>query len=173
MKNKIYFILFFLFLLCPKTQAQKANSGFNPNNLIFGGDIGFGISSSYWNANISPQIGYRLTNRFHLGAGISYLHNQSREDDYDYSENSVGLNLFAHYYPWQRIVLRVKPEIMRTWYSSEYNGKKESNDKFVPAVVIGAGLYFRPIMLLLNYELIQNRYSSYSKNVFVSVSFIF
>ncbi|NLZ72876.1 MAG: hypothetical protein GX905_03535 [Bacteroidales bacterium] len=173
MKNKICFTFFLLFVLLSKTQAQESNSKFNPNNLIFGGDIGFGISSSDWNANISPQLGYKLTSRFHLGAGISYLHRQSREDNYDYTENSIGVNLFAHYYPWRRIILRVRPEIMRTWYSEKQNGIKESDDKFVPAVVIGGGLYFRPIMLLLNYELIQNEYSSYSKNVFLSVSFIF
>lgn len=172
MKNRIGFILLLLLAFLPKMQAQESSAKFNPNKLIFGGDLGFGISSSYWNVNISPQIGYRLTDRFHLGAGISYLHNQSREDYSDYSENSVGINLFAHYYPWNRVVLRVKPEMMRTWYSNEYNGEKVSDDKFVPAVVVGGGLYFRPVMLLLNYELIQNEYSSYSKNVFFSVTFI-
>lgn len=185
MKNKIYLLILLIFSLCPTLEAQQSKgvSGFNPNRLIFGGDIGFGISKNYWNLGISPQIGYRFTNSFHAGAGISYLHGESRDDDfYDIKENSLGVNLFAHYYPWKRIVLRVKPEITRTWYESTFydnsippgpKEEKEKISKLVPAVVVGAGFHLQSMMLLLNYELVQNKYSGYSDNVFLSVGFMF
>lgn len=184
MKNRLYFLFIILSTLCLNVDAQELNSTskFNPDQLVFGADIGFGISNNYWNVGISPQIGYKLTEKFHVGAGISYLHGQSRDDNYyDYTENSVGLNLFAHYYPWKRFMFRLKPELMYTWYKSDlqivdesgiYRGKY-SDSKFVPAVIVGGGIHLKPVMLLLNYELVQNKYSSYSDNVFLSIGFMF
>lgn len=178
MKTRLYVLLIVLAISCLASNAQK----FDSEKLIFGGDIGFGISSNYWNIGISPQVGYKLTDRFHVGAGVSYLHGQSKNDTYyDYNENSVGLNLFAHYHPWKKIVFRAKPEIMYTWYKfdwefeagSKVSKGKNTGDTFVPAVVVGAGLHLKPVMLLLNYELIQDNYSSYSDNVFLSVGFMF
>lgn len=177
MKNKLHLLLAVLSISCISIKAQK----FNPDKLIFGGDIGFGISSNYWNVGISPQIGYKLTDKFHIGAGMTYIHGQSKDDVFDYKENSVGLNLFAHYYPWKKLVFRLKPEIMSTWYKSDVTIVSESGsyyekyteNKFVPAVIIGGGLHFKPVILLLNYELVQNDYSSYSDNVFLSIGFMF
>lgn len=178
MKVKLFLLLISLSISCINIKAQQSNS----DKLIFGGDIGFGISDNNWNIAISPQVGYKLTKKFHIGAGITYLHEQSRNSIYyDYKENSVGLNLFTHYYPWKKMVFRAKPEIMYTWYKYNWDIQTEtgyfterySKDKFVPAVIVGGGVHLRPIMLLLNYELIQDKYSSYSDNIFLSIGFMF
>jgi hypothetical protein len=178
MKTKFPLLFIILSICCINIKAQ----GFDSSKLIFGGDIGFAISNSSWRVGISPQIGYKLTDKFHTGAGISYIHGESKGSDiYKYNENSIGLNLFAHYYPWKKIVLRLKPEIMYTWYKEKYvplfsessEMEEYTTNKFVPAVVVGGGVHLRPVMILLNYELVQNKYSSYSDNVFLSIGFMF
>lgn len=155
-------------------EAQETNtSKFDKNKLIYGGDIGFSFSNTYWSVGASPQIGYKFFNQFHAGAGLGYRYGQSRNDYYDYTENGASFNLFGNYYPWKSIILSIKPEIMYTWYKSEYEGYKYSTDKFIPTVVVGFGLHLKPIILQLNYELIQNEYSPYSNSAFFSLGFMF
>lgn len=49
--------------------------GFDPSKLVYGGQIGFGFGSNdYWSIYLSPQLGYRFTNNFIAGAGISYAY---------------------------------------------------------------------------------------------------
>jgi hypothetical protein len=162
---------------------------FDPNKLIFGGDVGFGISRDYWTAGGSPQVGYKLTDRLHIGAGIGYRYARSDKDYYThtdngevsswqtkksrYTENSVSLNLFAHYYPWQKLLLSVKPEIMRTWYKETLAENTFAANQVVPALIVGGGLYLNPVILQLNYELIHHKYSPYSDNIFFSIGFMF
>lgn len=182
MRNNLFILFIILSALLSTTTIQGQNRQFNPDKLIFGGDIGFGISSGYWNVGLSPQVGYKLTEKFHVGAGITYIYGQSRDNTYSkQTDNSIGLNLFAHYYPWKKLVLRVKPEIMLTRYNVKYYIESETDsywqkysaNKFVPAVVVGGGFHFKPVMILLNYELIQNKYSSYSDGVFLSLGVMF
>lgn len=171
-------------------QAQGSKSGFDPDKLIFGGDIGFGISSDYWTVGASPQVGYKLTNRFHVGAGIGYRFGKSDQDVYipnadddgniswnsvtsKYTENSASINLFAHYYPWKKLIFSIKPEIMHTWYSEKIMNQKYKANKFVPAITVGGGIHLRPVILQINYELLQNDYSPYNDGLFFSVGLMF
>lgn len=184
MKIKFYLLLIVLFVLFPHIKAQESNSDckFDVDKLVYGADIGFGISSINWTVGVSPQVGYKLSEKFHVGAGVTYLHAQSKSNSaYNYNENSLGLNLFAHYYPYKKLVFRLKPEVMHTWYKADvYTTSNLGNDserftanKFAPAIVTGVGFHFKPVMLLLNYELLQNEYSSYSDTAFLSIGFMF
>ena len=178
---KKYTLLFFTFISLSLNMNGQQNFQFDPNKLIYGGDIGVGISKNFWNIGLSPQIGYRLSNNFHAGAGFGYRYAKSNRDYYNYSEkikfryteNTLSFNLFAHYYPWQNLIFSVKPEIMRTWYKETIGNEEFAVDKFVPAVVIGGGVYMKPFIVQLNYELIQNDYSPYSDTVFFSIGFMF
>lgn len=172
---------------------QQENSGFkfDSKKLIFGGDIGFALSNDYCAIAGSPQIGYKLTDRFHIGAGFGYHHGKSdknyyilveneNDDSYEwvsanfrYTENRVSINLFAHYYPWKKLILSLKPQIMHTWYRGKLGDEKYSDNKFVPAVTLGGGVHLRPVILQLNYEIIQDKYSPYSDNVFLSIGLMF
>lgn len=189
-KYLIFFVI--MFAVSPLSmngqQSQKSNTGFDSGKLIFGGDIGFGISQNSWTVGGSPQIGYKLTNRFHIGAGIGYRYARSDRDYYaftgtedngewqiqnfHYTENSASLNIFARYYPWKKLVFSIKPEIMHTWYRGSFGNDKYSATKFVPAFIVGGGLHLKPVILQLNYELIHNRYSPYSDKVFLSIGFM-
>ena len=183
MKKHISLLAALLFIALLNIRAQQ----FDTDKLIYGGDIGFGISKDYWTVGVSPQIGYKLSDNFHVGAGLGCRYGKSDDDNvyimgidgytggtvsYRYTENSASLNLFAHYYPWKKLIFSVKPEIMHTWYRARLGNEKYSENKFVPAITVGGGFHFRPVILQLNYELIQDRYSPYSDNVFLSIGFL-
>ncbi len=191
---KKYLFLFSLILvLLPVSmsgqQTESLNSGFDSKKLTFGADFGFGISQNFWTVGGSPQIGYKLTDRFHVGAGIGYRYAKSdkdyyvvtgTEDNYEwqtqsfrYRENSASINLFAHYYPWKKLIVSFKPEIMYTWYRGTFGNDKYSTNKFVPAMTVGGGIHLKPVILQLNYELIHNRYSPYSDKMFLSIGLMF
>ena len=171
-------------------QASASNSNFNPDKIIYGGSLGFGFSSDFWSLNVSPQIGYKLTDRVHVGAGVGYSYakrdsdyfiispgdtggTQQKNMAYNYKESSASFNLFVNYYPWQKLILSLKPEIMHTWYRANLHNMELSENKFVPVVIVGAGFHLEPFILQLNYELIQDEYSPYSDNVFFSVGVMF
>ncbi|WP_260391907.1 hypothetical protein [Apibacter muscae] len=40
--------------------------------MVYGGDFSFSVSNNYWSLGISPQVGYRFTDNFIVGAGIGY-----------------------------------------------------------------------------------------------------
>lgn len=190
--RKTIFIFALLLTAFSATNAQNSSkSKFDPAKLIFGGTIGFGISNDSWTIGAAPQIGYKLTNKLHVGAGLGYRYGKENVDylfagtdangesflqtgDYKLVENSLSLNLFANYFPWKKLIFSVRPEIIHNWYREEFEGiEKKSSTKLVPAVTVGGGVYLRPFILQLNYELVQSKYSPYSDNLFLSIGFLF
>lgn len=192
---KIYLsLLLVLFALLPvsanELQVKNSVTTFDPKKLLYGVDFGFALSKSSWALSGSPQIGYKLADRFHVGAGIGYRYQRTKktfysylptESDnqlgedlvYRYTEKSVSVNLFAHYYPWKKLIVSIKPEIMHSWYREKVDTELFKANKFIPAVTVGGGVHLKPVILQLNYELIQSKYSPYSDNIFFSVGFLF
>ena len=173
-------IVIIILLLCTSKSYSQSINPFD--KITFGGSIGVGISNDYWNIGITPQIGYKLTDNFQVGGGIGYQYRGNKDNDrdfnnqryhYKYSESSVSFNLFARYFPIKYITMSVRPEIMRTWYSETIGDTKFKDNKFAPAVIVGAGIYSYPMLLEINYELVQDDYSPYSKNIFFSAGFSF
>lgn len=155
---------------------SENKSKFDPRKIVYGGGFGLAFgSNSYWNVALSPQIGYELTDKFVTGVGMTYSHSSERYNTWGggrekHTQNYVGVNLFAHYYPTSWSVLTLKPEGIRVWDS--YSGGEEQ-EEFIPAVVLGAGIRFKPIFITLNYDVVQNERNPYGDNIFWSVGFFF
>ena len=59
--NKFLFcVLFFALALTAKSQ----NKAFDTDKLVYGADLGFSISNSYWSLGLSPQVGIRFSQNF-------------------------------------------------------------------------------------------------------------
>lgn len=154
--------------------AKSQNKTFDTDKLVYGADIGFSISNSYWSLGLSPQVGYKIHPRFHAGAGISYMHGSSKSNSYyNYKNNSYGMNLFALYYPWKKLVAKVRPDLTWTTASMKDNSSKYSETYCTPAIIAGAGLHLKPVMIMLNYDLLRNDHSSFSDNLFLSLGVMF
>lgn len=169
--NKFLFcVLFFALAFTAKSQ----NKAFDTDKLVYGADLGFSIANSYWSLGLSPQVGYKILPKLHVGAGVSYMHGSSKSGSYyNYKNNSYGMNLFALYYPWKKLVAKVRPDLTWNRVSMRDDSFKFSKTYFTPAVVVGAGFHFKPVMVMLNYDLVRDDNSALSDNVFFSLGVMF
>ncbi|MFR9166498.1 MAG: hypothetical protein ACLVKO_09890 [Dysgonomonas sp.] len=171
-----------------ETVSVKQKKSFDPSKLTFGGGFGVGFgSNNYFGFSLSPQVGYRFSKKFEAGLGLSYSYSKENSDtwiDYEgnstewkYTRNYGGLNLYANYYPIDWIILTVRPEIIRMWETTKVTTNREEHkyneNKFVPAVTIGAGVRFKPFSFTLNYDLVQNDNSPYGDNIYFGIGLWF
>lgn len=156
------------------TRVNNASekSKFDVRRLEFGGSFGLQFGD-YTLVNISPQVGYRLSNKFSAGVGLGYTYYGDDIYGEDYKEHFASFNVYGRLYPVDFIVLSVMPEISRMWQTREYLGNKESYSKFVPSIVVGAGVRFGSLTAQIKYDVVQDKYSPYGNNIFYSVGYIF
>lgn len=159
-------------------EGNKAGSGFNVSRLVYGGQIGFGVGSNdYWSIYLSPQLGYRLTDKLIVGVGVSYAYSQEKYyyiSEYKQKQNQFGLNLFADFYITKRFFVAARPEIFYqntkwSYYDTNNVRQKGSENDFIPSVVLGAGVAFGAVVLSLNYDIVQHDLTPYGDSVFMSV----
>lgn len=190
MKKFLAFLLSFILVL--EISAQ----GFDKNKLVFGGNIGGGVGDDSWTLGVIPKVGYRLNNKFTIGAGLGYIYGHTDTerwylvDQYEFeshryteSKNAITLNTFVHFYPWKKLIFSIQPELSYIWYRGrgvapvgENNSPilmKYSKNVFAPAIIIGGGVVFKPVIVQLNYEIIHSDYSLYNKNLFLSLGLTF
>lgn len=164
---------------------EPVQKGFDKSRLFFGGNFGL----SFGNAtiiNVSPQVGYRLSNYFAAGAGINMQYSSfkslyinggvaSRE-----SYGVAGLNIFGRVYPIQQILLQLQPEMNYTWGNQKIYGPPDAtyklDPKIVPSLLAGAGGVIPAgrnsgFIVMVQYDLLQNARSPYGKNVFYNFGF--
>lgn len=143
----------------------SAQNGFDKSKLEFGGSIGMTFGD-YTSINISPQVGYKLTNWLSTGLGVAYLYN----DYNDYHTNYAGATLYGRIRPIKNIVLQIQPEFYRTWGNL-------FDSQFVPCVLVGAGVILPignngGVSMTLSYDLVQDKYSPYNDELIYSVGYV-
>lgn len=161
--------------ITPKT-ATKSN-GFDVRKLTFGGGLGVALGD-YTSIQVSPKVGYNFTDNINAGLGFSYSYfkdDYSHIDRWEEKNHYFGFSTYLNYYPIKNIILKVEPEIMRMWSTLENKSSrvKDKEEKFIPAVVIGAGLRMGPIVGTINYDVVQDSNTPYGDSVFFNVSFLF
>ena len=159
-----------------KVETQPTSS-FDFSRLSYGGNLGLQFGD-YTLINIAPQVGYRFSKYINAGAGFSYTYYYGNLyhpiGKLKQSSSYLGFNLYTHIYPISNIILMAQPEIGRMWLTQKAsNGDKNRMEKMVPSFLIGGGLYFGNMTLMLKYDLAQDDYSPYGNNIFYSVGFSF
>ena len=126
---KIKFVVFVLFNLI--TASVFAQTLEDPSvsdlpfkqRLVYGG--GFGLQfGNVTLLDLSPSIGYRLTDRLTLGTGISYKYNRVKNYTqdltsgkwYDYTSNVYGGSIWTRYYLFQNIFAHAEIEQLQIDY---------------------------------------------------------
>jgi len=151
--------------------------GFDPQRLFFGGNFGLSFGDFTF-INVSPQVGYRLSEKFSVGAQINFIYQSSKityaPNIYDKSEYAyVGLGIFG----------RFNPEMNYIWGKTKYvsvNNTYENKQqgKFVPSLLVGAGAAIPTggrgaLIAMIQYDVVQNDLSPYGRNPFFSFGFNF
>jgi hypothetical protein len=155
---------------------------FDPNRLVFGGNLAVSFGDFTF-INISPQVGYRFTPFFTGGAGINYINSSVKVRDingndlYKESYGYAGMNLFGRVFPTNFLFAMLQPEINYSWgkinYTSSSIPDSKLDTKWVPTLLVGAGVMMGGLMLSIQYDLAQDPRSPYGSNAFVGMGYAF
>ncbi len=151
--------------------SSSSSRGFSSGRIVLGGSLGMSFGD-YTNINVSPQIGYMVSNYLTLGGGVSY--NYYGQKNADYTRNYLGANLYARAYPIQYITLFAQPEVQRSWGKS--GGVNDAEDVFA-CLLLGAGLVIptgnNAVTISFYYDVLQHRSSPYGNKIGYSVGYTF
>jgi hypothetical protein len=185
MKIKILILLLFnIVTISAFAQTEEdpsvSNLPFN-QRLVFGG--GFGLQfGNVTLLDLSPTIGYRLSDQLTLGTGISYKYNHIKDYTvdpntgswYDYASNVYGGSIWARYYVLQNIFAHAEIEQLRINYRytsfSAQQPVRVKDGVDVTSVLVGAG-YRQPLggrvffNILVLFNLNEGNYTPYNNPI--------
>ena len=120
MKNILFILLFALGATAAHAQEvynssgkanyknKKKQTGYDPDRLVLGGGMNFGIGGGYANIGISPIVGYRLTKNFSAGIGLGYQYQRSPDlldNNYFTSMNILYPNFWVRNFVYRNIFI--------------------------------------------------------------------
>lgn len=125
------------------TQEQQPNKSHSDiNRWRFGGGVGLSFGShGYFTVQVSPSVGYALTNNVEAGLVAGYMY---AKDDYS-KQNIFNVGPYVNYYPIQNIFLRANYMYYTGTIKSDYYNFLDTDnaryeDKFdESALWLGAG----------------------------------
>lgn len=150
-------------------QETKKSNSFDASKLEFGGNLGLQFGE-YTHVGIEPQIGYKISPYFSAGITLGYNY-FSEKYDYDNKDefSALTMGVYSRVYPIPQIVLSVQPEISRVWY--KLDGYSDSG--VAPTCLIGGGVRYGGVILMLQYDVVQDKYSPYGNNLIYTAGFCF
>ncbi len=171
----------------PAEEEVSEKKGFDPQRLFFGGNFALTFGDFTF-INVSPVVGYRITEKFSAGTQINFIYQSSKiqyyANAYTKSEYAyVGMGVFGRFNPVKFLLLNVQPELNYVWgnYKEVYPGKYheyKQEGKFIPSVLLGAGAVIPTggrgaLIAMIQYDIVQDDLSPYGKNPFFSFGFNF
>ncbi len=129
--------------------------------IYVGGDIGLNLGNSFAFFSASPLVGYRLTEKFSVGASIKY---QWFRTDFTPSNHIYGGSVFSRYELFDQLLLHAEYEILNVTdynvFSPTYGGRTNVHVGLVGAgYKYGNGKTYAQLMVL--YDLIDDSNSPY------------
>ncbi len=134
---------------------KKQTSGFDKRRLLIGPGLGFGAGNRAFSFNISPSLGYALTDNFNVGTTLGFNYYQASEnyinpitqanEVFKYKYPAYSFSLWARYLIGNYLIVNFEPEINNTKFVESYSftnsGKivEKSRRLMVPSVLVGAG----------------------------------
>lgn len=130
--------------------------------VFFGGNFGLQFGSVTF-IDISPLVGYRLTDKLSLGAGITYMYYKERF--YGFSTSIYGGRLFGRYFILDNLFAHTEYEVLNLEAFDQVNRRVD-----VTNILIGGG--YRQhlggrtyVNLLALWNINQSAYSPYNNPI--------
>lgn len=149
----------------PATASTPAPKKRFRDRIYIGGNLGlqFGTTTV---VNLSPQVGYRVTDKFIPGVGVTYIY-YSEKNPYTntrYETNIYGGDIFAKYFFTDNLFGHVEGEQLNREVYDPFLA--EFRRVWVPSLYAGGGYSYSiggraSIELLILFELLQDRYGPY------------
>lgn len=182
-----------------KGEAKRKDlkpKGFDASRLVLGGGAILSFGTGYANLGLSPMVGYKITDNFAAGVGISYQYYRNKYElvtvvdqnnvplgviQYDRKTSLYSANIWLRYLVWRNFFVHVQPEMMNLGVPTLVqdpvgNVAVGEEREYVPAVLVGAGLR-QPISgslslyAMLLYDVIQDERSPYYKQLDFRIGF--
>lgn len=149
--------------------------------IVYGGNFGLAFGSQTL-IDLSPTIGYRVSDQFTIGTGVSYKYSQIKDYTldinsgkwYDYSSNIFGGSLWARYHIIENVFAHAEVEQLQIHYNyTSVSGSvptKVKDNVGVTSVLVGGG-YRQPLgnrvyfNILLLYNLNETDFSPYKNPI--------
>jgi len=192
---KTYLALVFtavLALTCSSIFAQEDQPPANPmmgqgpadepstpikDRFFFGGSLGLQFGS-YTYIDVSPLVGYKVTEKLHVGLGFTYIYLDaeaqfSNSSIKRYSTSDYGGRIFGRYYIYQNFFAHTEFEVLNIGYPVYYpvSDKIEIFRETVTSWFVGGG-YNQAIgenaalQLMILWNLTEEQFSPYSNPIF-------
>ena len=133
----------------PASAQQEPGKSF-ADRLFFGGNLGLQFGNTTY-IDVSPLVGYKVTEKFHAGIGATYIYESSKirftnSSIMRFETSHYGGRLFGRYYVWENLFAHAEYEYLNLgWpdYNSTSN-KIEIQRENINSIFIGGG-YAQPI----------------------------
>lgn len=185
MKHLLFCLLLLSGVQLAQAQYYKTDTArkkeFDGSRLILGGSLGLAFGD-YTNINISPLVGYRISDLFAAGVAINAQYGSERFRDY-YGETSqrnqysiFGGGVWGRVYPFDFLFIHVQPELNYVSLKTTlYDPKSTYTDHYgVPSLLIGGG-YTQPISdraafsVMALYDVLQDDRSPYQNGLILRI----
>ena len=154
-----------------------SQSGFSWNRVQVGGNFGASFGANETLVALSPNIGYRVTERLTLGTGVIYQYYRFRNSSFDFKFSNYGAKLFGTFQLNDFLILHSEYESLNLEYIKfNYMGVPDGTQRrTIGSLFVGGGYRQRmsensvfDIMVL--YNLTETPYTPYS-NPIIRVGF--
>ncbi len=151
--------------------SQKDSIPKNPfkDKLYTGGGLGLQIGD-YTLIQVSPILGYNITENLSVGIGATYQYTKYRQYNYDFVSNMYGGSIFGRYIIWRSIFAYAEDELLNIEYREQVNNiiyKKRTN---VNSLFVGGGVRQlvgenSAMVLMLLWNLNETPYTPYNNPI--------
>ncbi|WP_425392533.1 hypothetical protein [Ekhidna sp.] len=124
--------IFFLLFTCG-LYAQNQLS----DKIYFGGGGGFSTSSNQTNISVFPQVGYKITERYSAGVGVTYQYVKIKRP-IDASLSNFGWSIFNRFNITRQFFAYGEFERLRFEYFTSFSPEQTAKSSF-NSLLLGAG----------------------------------
>lgn len=100
------------------------------DKVFIGGNMGLSFGTNYSYLNLSPNLGYKLTEKMSVGTGVSYIYTKTNGIDF----HDYGANVFTRYRVFDQIFAMAQYEVL------SYDYGLERGRDIYSTVLVGGGL---------------------------------
>ena len=129
---RILFILFAL-ILTTSLKAQPRGDDWQ-DRVSYGGNVGFSFGTETI-VNISPRVGYYVTDNFM--PGIAFTYQYYKRDSFE--DKRMGGSAFAKYFISEELFIQAESEMLRSTYTVNNDGYLINEPSWINSTMIGGG----------------------------------
>ncbi|GAB4208601.1 MAG: hypothetical protein Fur0023_20310 [Bacteroidia bacterium] len=161
----------------PQNKKQDKKNSFNwSDKITLGGNFAFFTSTRYTFIDISPIIGYRISNMILIGAGPVYNYYSQYLYNSRYTFDIYGFRTLGRIYLLESLFFQTGWDILNRSIYTIQNNTLQKERMWVQNIWIGGGIRYMIapnayMFTSILYNLNQNNYSPYP-NPYVQIGFI-